>query len=38
MNPTDFKNTLAANNPPEGISIYVEALWYDAKGDWEKAH
>ena len=38
MNTTDFKNTLSASQPPEGISVYIEALWYDAKGDWQKAH
>ena len=38
MNLTDFKNTLAANNPPKGISVYAEALWYDARGNWQKAH
>ncbi len=38
MNLTDFKNILAANNPPKEISVYIEALWYDAKGNWQKAH
>ena len=38
MNLIDFKNSLAANNPPQGTSVYLEALWYDAKGNWQKAH
>ena len=24
--------------PPDGLSLALEALWWDAKGDWEKAH
>lgn len=24
--------------PPQGISAPLLALWYDAKGDWERAH
>ena len=23
---------------PNDLNVYLEALWYDAKGDWEKAH
>lgn len=38
MNLTDFKNTMRENNPPKGISGYLQALWYDAKGNWQKAH
>lgn len=34
-----FKNSLADNStPPVALSIFLQALWYDAKGDWEKAH
>jgi hypothetical protein len=33
----EFKKTL--NNPaPPAVSALLQALWYDAKGDWEKAH
>lgn len=38
MNSTTFKESLAANAAPEQASVYLKALWYDAKGDWEKAH
>jgi hypothetical protein len=38
MELTLFKQTLSADNPPANISIYAQALWYDAKGDWDKAH
>ena len=35
---TDFKQSTAADSPPQDASIYLQALWYDARGDWEKAH
>lgn len=25
-------------NAPPAVNIYLQALWYDAKGDWHKAH
>ena len=33
----DFNASLSENAPPI-ISKYLQALWYDAKGNWEKAH
>ncbi|WAC09637.1 hypothetical protein [Dyadobacter pollutisoli] len=33
-----FKESIALSTPPEGISVLLKALWYDAKGDWEAAH
>lgn len=33
-----FKGSLARDKPPKGISRALEALWWDAKGDWDKAH
>lgn len=24
--------------PPAGLPLYVQALWWDAKGNWDKAH
>jgi len=38
MNILSFKESLSANEPPKGASVYLKALWYDAKGDWDKAH
>ncbi|PWT75369.1 MAG: hypothetical protein C5B59_09090 [Bacteroidetes bacterium] len=38
MNLTDFKESLKAEKPPAGISNYLEALWHDAKGNWNKSH
>jgi len=38
MNLVDFKNSLTLTQPPEGISIPLQALWQDAKGYWAAAH
>jgi hypothetical protein len=38
MNVSEFNQTLKETIPPIGISEILEALWYDAKGDWESAH
>ena len=32
-----FKAGLQGSTP-SGVSVYLEALWYDAKGDWDKSH
>jgi hypothetical protein len=34
----NFKRTLSANNPPADLSVYLKALWYEAKDQWDKAH
>jgi hypothetical protein len=34
----EFKASLSADTPVAGIPKLVEALWYDAKGNWDKAH
>ena len=38
MTLADFKNSLSENYPPGDLSVYLQALWYDAKKDWKKAH
>src|SRR6266704_2330110 len=38
MDVQSFKQSLAAAEPPAGISLAALALWWDAKGDWAKAH
>lgn len=38
MNFDQFASSLSANTPPPGITPYLEALWYDAKNDWDEAH
>lgn len=34
----EFKETLEASEPPEFMNNLFQALWFDAKGDWETAH
>jgi hypothetical protein len=34
----EFGQTLKADLPPEGLGAPLEALWWDRKGDWAKAH
>jgi len=34
----NFSNSLSDNQPPSSVSAYLQALWYDGKGDWEQAH
>jgi hypothetical protein len=38
MNAAEFRATLSHNDPPDGIGIPLIALWWDAKGDWARAH
>jgi hypothetical protein len=38
MNLSSFKESLSWNEPPQNSSVYLNALWYDAKGEWHKAH
>ncbi len=38
MNLAAFKASLARDRPPAGLSEALEALWWDAKGNWDKAH
>jgi hypothetical protein len=33
-----FKDSIPHPEPPAGISSALQALWWDAKGDWERAH
>ncbi len=38
MDMSTFTASLSASEPPQNISVYLKSLWYDAKGDWDKAH
>lgn len=38
MNTRDFQDSLTKAAPPFGLPPEVEALWWDAKGDWKRAH
>ncbi len=33
-----FNSSLDMSSPPAGYSLPLQALWYQAKGDWDKAH
>ena len=33
-----FKSSLMGASPPAGVSGAMQALWWQAKGDWHKAH
>lgn len=33
-----FNQSLSQSSPPSAISEHAKALWYDAKGNWEKSH
>ena len=34
----EFKATLVADNPGHEWELGLQSLWWDAKGDWQKAH
>jgi hypothetical protein len=34
----DFRQSLAAAQPPAGLTHALAGLWWDAKGDWTQAH
>jgi hypothetical protein len=38
MDANAFRATLAADAPAANLPPTVAALWWDAKGDWERAH
>ncbi len=37
-NVLDFNRSLSQTLPPSEYSVLLKSLWYDAKGDWKKAH
>jgi hypothetical protein len=38
MTLAEFKRATAKARPPAGLAPALEALWWAAKGDWDKAH
>ena len=38
MTPAEFHASLSADAPPPGLAPLLQALWHDAKGDWDAAH
>jgi hypothetical protein len=35
---TGFRESLTGDAPPAGLSLALQALWHDARGDWDAAH
>ena len=33
-----FQQSIKDEVLPVGVSVYLEAMWYDAHGNWNKAH
>lgn len=33
-----FRESISGEVPSDELSVYLKALWFDAKGDWKKAH
>lgn len=38
MKPSEFRDSVKHQIPPEGLAPPLVALWWDAKGDWTLAH
>jgi hypothetical protein len=38
MDLPSFRESIANPQPPDGLTPALQALWWDAKGDWDKAH
>jgi hypothetical protein len=38
MDLNEFKDSLAGETLPAGVSPKLQAMWHEAKGDWEAAH
>jgi hypothetical protein len=38
MNAAQFRSALKLQNPPGDLATPLAALWWDAKGDWARAH
>lgn len=38
MDYSTFTASLGQPEPPAGLSLVLQGLWWDAKGDWERAH
>jgi hypothetical protein len=38
QNVSSFRASLSGGNPPSELNVPVQALWWAAKGGWDKAH
>src|SRR5258708_38152200 len=34
----EFRTSLSRDKPPQDLGLALQALWWEAKGDWDKAH
>jgi hypothetical protein len=33
-----FKQSLQRPTPPEGVSVYLIAMWHEGRKEWDRAH
>jgi hypothetical protein len=38
MTVEEFRTSLLRDEPPRELSLALAGLWWDAKGDWKRAH
>jgi hypothetical protein len=38
MHVSEFQTSLDGDTPPVQLTASLQALWWDAKGDWSRAH
>ena len=38
MDIQEFRSTIGDELPPAGTSLSLQALWHQAKGNWDRAH
>jgi hypothetical protein len=38
MTMDEFRGSLSATAPPDGLTHALAGLWWDARGDWKRAH
>jgi hypothetical protein len=38
MTTEEFRQSLAGEEPPANLSLALAGLWWDGKGNWQKAH
>ncbi len=38
MTPAAFTASITQSAPPDGLPAPLQALWWAAKGDWDRAH
>ena len=38
MNLQEFRDSLVKDQPPKNLNFALSGLWWDAKGDWTRAH